>query len=179
MSIKSLDTVRNLPALITQIMGNPTYLNDLTAELDRHKGPFSKKHLLTITLWKLNRYPRLTPVTIRQLNDLKRRYSKRKAEECLRALLNTHGVGLAMSSTYLRFLLPQRFAIIDQRAYRVLYGKAMPTKHRIDDLTTLYFTYLQDLKEKSLAKGIPFHLADRILYDIDRRVNKSNNLQNY
>jgi hypothetical protein len=80
-----------------------------------------------------------------------------------------------MASTFLRFKNNNVFQIIDQRVYRLIYGKPLKvynrTEKNIHDSVELYFNYLDDLYEISATKGIPFFQSDRVLYKMDIRVN--------
>jgi hypothetical protein len=79
-----------------------------------------------------------------------------------------------MASTILRFLNPKTFQIIDDRAYRVLLPReakypSKPNKLTETYVTTsieVYFKYLDELHKVSSRK-LPFHMADRILYQLD------------
>jgi hypothetical protein len=96
------------------------------------------------------------------------------ARPTLEKLLRSSGVALPMASTILRFLNPNAFQIIDDRAYRVLLpGKpkypskpAKVTDHYVKTSIDLYFEYLDELHNVSSEK-LPFNLSDRILYKLD------------
>ncbi len=47
----------------------------------------------------------------------------------------------------------------------------------IDKQINLYFAYLEKLKQVCKRKNIKFSLADRILYMVDKRVNKKVNIK--
>ena len=96
--------------------------------------------------------------------------------EVLQRLLETKGIRLPMASTILRFKNPDVFQIIDQRAYRFVYGFELRlqdpnSKKIIENQIQLYFKYLHDLKDISLKTGWKFSELDRILYLRDKEMN--------
>ncbi|OII59456.1 hypothetical protein BIW19_00170 [Pseudomonas putida] len=94
----------------------------------------------------------------------------------LRKLLSSPGIRLPMASTILRFLNPNVFQIIDDRVFRVLLPghRRYPNKpvnggkldNYIKTSIDTYFNYLDAMHEVASEK-LPFHLADRILYQLD------------
>ena len=89
------------------------------------------------------------------------------------------GVGLPMASTFLRFRNKKVYQIIDQRSYRFLYGEVLVLKSNIENQIKLYLSYLVDLREKCNELNIPFENADRVLYLLDKNLNKGVNLKGY
>ena len=90
-----------------------------------------------------------------------------------------------MASTILRFKNPFLYQIIDQCVYRILYeGKRLKLsdlsseRNRADQID-LYIKYLNDLKLTCINLKISFEKAYRILYMVDKRVNKNHKLTNY
>jgi thermostable 8-oxoguanine DNA glycosylase len=81
-----------------------------------------------------------------------------------------------MASTILRFKNPILFQILDKRVYRIIYGEQFPKTTKIDVLIRHYFSYLKKLQEVCKEKKIPFELSDRILYELDKKINKGINL---
>ncbi len=82
-----------------------------------------------------------------------------------------------MASTILRFKNPNIYQIIDQRVYRIIYGKtyesnASKTEQKIKQKINTYINYLQDLRIVCKKYNIDFYHSDRILYDLDRIHNK-------
>ena len=77
-----------------------------------------------------------------------------------------------MASTILRFRNPNVYQIIDQRAYRVIYGKPLPNSQNAEKNITLYFKYLCAIHIICKKKGVDFKTADRILYMLDKDVNR-------
>lgn len=160
------------------------YQKKLTTKLDDIKGDFNQSTINEIVLWKINRYAGLDQETFNLLNNLPERFDPERTREILRLLINTPGIQLPMASTILRFKNPKAYQIIDQRAYRVLYGTELKisnnrTKNNIEYQIDLYFKYLVRLKEVTLKLGIPIEKADRILYLEDKELNKKKKLKNY
>lgn len=152
---------------------------ELTEKLDAlNAKDFDHQALLEIVLWKLNRFPRLEPSLLDELKGMGNFKPKahREAEAVLRKLLASPGIRLPMASTILRFLNPEVFQIIDDRAYRVLrpgeplYPSKPANGASLDRYLTnsvdIYFKYL-DAMHEIVSERLPFNLADRILYQLD------------
>ena len=168
------------------LTGDEAYYIDLIADyiestvLEATEKDFNQSILNEIVLWKVNRYALFDDETLMLLNSIKKTdtsFEVNNVRELLIMLLNTKGVRLPMASTILRFKNPDLFQIIDQRVYRILYGKEFEISTYISDASiekqvSLYFTYLNDLKEKCQEYKIPFSLSDRILFMADKDVNK-------
>jgi len=99
----------------------------------------------------------------------------------LRSLLDKKqkGIRLPMASTILRFRNKNIYQIIDQRAYRFLYGEDLKLKGDVDSQIDLYLSYLEKLRIKCDDSKIPFENADRIFYLLDRDLNKQVDLKGY
>jgi hypothetical protein len=166
---------------------NYDYLPQITPMLDAYDGDFDQVIVNKVVLWKVNRYPIIDDALLKDLNRI------RKADESimpgalktvLLKLLKCHGIQLPMASTILRFKNPTLFQIIDQRVYRLIYGKKLklPGSYNITNckkLADLYIQYLKDLRAKCDELDIPFEKADRILWMADKRINKDMPLDNY
>jgi len=176
--MKKLYDSEVLPKLLDDIAkakNSYNYQPELTKKLDAHVGDFTETTLLEIVLWKLNRYPTLTPGLIAGINDLRKDYSEEKAKKLLRTLLDEphKGFDLPMASTVLRFACPDRLQIIDQRVYRFITNEdKLKLPFNIDKKVDLYFEYLKTLKAVCGKYGIDFKEADRILYQLDKMHNK-------
>ena len=135
---------------------------------------FNENTLNEIVLWKVNRYPEVNQEVLDKINDLRRSYSEEKGKEVLKLLLGKKGFALPMASTVLRFALPQRFQIIDQRVYRLIIPgvKELKIPTNEDQQVDFYFDYLENLKATCNKYGISFEKADRILYEVDKLENK-------
>ena len=151
------------------------YQRQLTAKLDQRTGPFHQNVINEIVLWKVNRYAAISKPTLELLNSISgQKRNSDLTRRILADLLQTKGIRLPMASTILRFRAPQLNQIIDQRAYRLLYGtdlKLNNARKHIESNIDLYEQYLHDLGNLCKLKKIPFHLADRVLYQADKRIN--------
>lgn len=154
---------------------------ELTSILDNIDNDFDQSIINQIVLWKVNRYSQLHESTLLLLNQINKHdliLNADLTEEILRNLLSTKGIQLAMASTILRFKNPNIYQIIDQRVYRLIYGKIMPKYFSsIDVQIELYLEYLEKLREVCNHKQIDFILADRILYDLDKKYNKDEKIK--
>ncbi len=151
----------------------------LTKKLDGLAGAtFDQEIINEIILWKVNRYAELDDKTLTLLNSIQPEESELNIDltvEILQNLLKTKGIRLPIASTILRFKNPQDYQIIDQRAYRYLYGEELnlnaPTIKNIDSQIKLYIRYLHDLREMTQNTGWDFSMLDRILYWKDIQLN--------
>lgn len=148
---------------------------DLTKKLDGIAGKtFDQEIINEIILWKVNRYAELNDQALTLLNSIRPESVELDVsltQELLQNMLNTRGIRLPIASTILRFKNPNIYQIIDQRAYRFLYGEELnlqaPTKTNIDSQIKLYIQYLNDLKGVALKTKWDFSQLDRILYAKD------------
>lgn len=130
-----------------------------------------------IVLWKLNRRPQINEKVIEAIYKLEviktpiEAIDSELTRDVLMLLLNSRGMKLPMASTVLHFYYPDIFPIIDQRAYRELYGKEYPnTKGKNQKLIDLYVQYIIDCNNfhQEMCPEIPFSKLDKILYQIDK-----------
>ena len=177
--LKKLENINNLQEALKTAENKYRYQKDLTNQLDSYHESFTELHFFKIVLWKLNRYPEIASDTIEILNKLKISYTEEAAKECLVHLLKIKGCDLPMASTLLRFLMPQKFQIIDQRAYRILYGEELKYSSLMNKKIEVYFNYLVRLREEADRFNIPFEKSDRLLYSLDKMFNKDVPLKNY
>jgi len=152
------------------------YQPELTGKLDGIGDQcFTQALTNEIVLWKVNRYVRVNQKLIDELNLLTefKNGEHRQGIKALNMLLETHGVDLPMASTLLRFRNPQVFQIIDQHAYRAVYGSKYPlyTGSPKDRKITTYFDYLDQVIELCRSKSMEFSTSDRLLYEFDKRHN--------
>jgi len=147
----------------------------LTSKLDTHIGEFSELTVLEIVLWKVNRYPELNPDILKEINSLRLLYDEEQARIVLKELLVLRGFDLAMASTVLRFACPHQCQIIDQRVLRFIRQDVGRIKipFNKDKKVVFYFEYLKELTEICTQFSIPFIMADRIFYQIDKHANKN------
>ena len=87
-------------------------------------------------------------------------------------MLQVKGVKIAMASTILKMFFPETFPIIDQRAYRELYGKELPTfygKNANKKYVELYIKYIKDCYSynEKVCPNIKFEDVDKVLYQLD------------
>lgn len=159
------------------------YQKELTVKLDKTKSQFNQELLNEIVLWKVNRYALFNSTLINEINTISswKVLNKEKTRKILTSLLKTKGVQLAMASTILRFRNPNIFQIIDQRAYRVIKGdplklsqiKETSRETTINKQIDVYIEYLEEIREKCKKLDVDFDDADRVLYIIDKNINKS------
>ncbi len=157
------------------------YLPEITNLLDGLRGKdLTRENIHQIREWKTNRPSEITDETLDNLNKLKslRKLDEAKTRDVLTDLLSTGGVGLPMASTYLRFLNPSVYQIIDERAFRAAYDfEPVDNYKNVKDNGTLidiYIDYLNKLYEieKYGYHGyrVQFEDLDRFLYDFDKFV---------
>ncbi len=176
-TIKTIDDFQ--PSEIMKYKSAYNYQNELTEKLDKLEADFDQNIINEIILWKLNRYAKLDPETLDLINQIDRKAQTKNDEltkKILRNLLTTKGIGLPMASTILRFANPKVYQIIDQRVYRLIMGEELKLNGKKDTeikhLIEKYLHYLNKLKKISNDKEIPFKQSDRILYAMDKVVNK-------
>jgi thermostable 8-oxoguanine DNA glycosylase len=161
------------------------YQTSLTSKLDELDSDFNQETINEIVLWKLNRYAAIDKETFTLLNQIKKSDTDIKPEligSIFLKLLGREqkGIRLAIASTILRFKNPKIYQIIDQRAYRFLYGKELKySDNDINEQICLYLDYLQKLKQVCKEHNIDFEIADRILYTMDRTYNPDEKLVGY
>ncbi|MCS3801454.1 hypothetical protein [Niastella sp. OAS944] len=153
----------------------------LTPKLDQsHTQNFTQELINEIVLWKVNRYANLTAEIFDLLNSNLLRGNELDLEFTklvLKELLKMPGIRLPMASTILRFRNPNVYQIIDQRAYRLLFGKELrvtdPRNDKvIDQQIILYLDYLEKLRATAYEYSWQFSEMDRILYILDLKYNK-------
>ncbi len=161
---------------LNQFLHEYRYQPDLTARLDALETlQFTQALINEIVLWKINRFVQVDDELLRRIENVKglHRGEHRNAESVIDSLLAVHGIGLPMASTLLRFRNPSAFQIIDQHAYRAVYGskfsiyQSTPPKKQIG----IYFDYLDELIALCGRKKIKFEAIDRVLYQFDKDIN--------
>jgi len=163
------------------------YQESLTKKLDCFSNNFDQAVINEIVLWKVNRYAEMPNETLSLINSISNVVSTIDIEltqKVLRNLLCVSGVQLPMASTILRFKNPSLYQIIDQRVYRILTGEELKLKSyksasNIDLQIELYLNYLTLLRVEAQRLNIPFNIADRVLYNVDKRINKDKALLRY
>lgn len=172
--MKKLQDLSDLTEAFITADKDYNYQPQLTAKLDNNSGDFSEMTLLEIALWKINRYPTITQDLLDDINYLRKSYSDKKARNLLRKLLDLKGFDLPMASTVLRFAVPDKLQIIDQRVYRFITPNedCLNIPYNKDQKVELYFSYIERLNSICNDYDIPFSKADRILYQLDKILNK-------
>jgi thermostable 8-oxoguanine DNA glycosylase len=175
--IKIDDASENWEQNLKEAKNKYKYQPELTPELDNNSEDFSYTTILEIALWKVNRYPTVTDELIDALNKVRKEPSRENAELVLDLLLSDEyrGYDLPMASTLLRFAAPNYFQIIDQRVYRFIHPEkdSLKLPNTKEEKISLYFKYLDDLHVVCERHAIDFKEADRILYQMDKNLNKS------
>jgi len=97
-------------------------------------------------------------------------------KDIVTSLLKIKGCALPMASTVLRFKNPNIYQIIDQRVFRIVTGKELrmnKQSQKSELLVGKYIEYLAELRKACQRIDIDFKESDRILFNVDRRINKS------
>jgi len=162
---------------LSEFLNGYEYQPKLTPKLDDLEGVnFTPELVNEIVLWKVNRYVSLDDDQLHRIDALAtlKPGEHRAAGSILRELLDTHGVDLAMASTFLRFRNPSVFQIIDRHAYRAIYGPEhkMQTTKALKKIE-IYFAYIDDLRRLCESKHLRFETVDRVLYVFDKKKNGS------
>ena len=147
---------------------------ELTEKLDNFNLDFNQELINEIVLWKINRYVKLSSITLDLINKIDKKSNEVNpglTGEILLNLLQTKGIRLPMASTMLRFKNPNIYQIIDQRVYRVIYGIELKLRTNLNENILQYLEYLTDLRKVCNDFQIPFSESDRILYEYDKQVN--------
>ncbi len=188
------------------------YQLSLTKKLDGPTEAINQQWINEVVLWKVDRFAEVEKDVLDLLTDLKdlpelneanAKDIEDKTSVVLCKLLKVKGIKLPMASTILRFVNPKLYQIIDQRAYRELYGgilyseglenainlrkgesKKLRKIDRLDVISQFYLDYLVKLHAHCAAHSeIPFHMADRILYLADKqkhpKKDKASNLKGH
>lgn len=156
-----------------------SYLPDVTARLDEHSGEIDEAFVKDVVLWKLNRFPDVDEQLLSKLRQLPRdahAISESHISDVVQSLTRRRGFGLPMASAVLRFINREAFQIIDRRAYRVLTGKNYREPKSPKAKADYYLNYLSCLCDLCQRVPIKFSQADRVLYELDKRVNKNTTL---
>lgn len=173
-------TISNINIQLTEY--NYDYQSELTSKLDTLSGDFNQSIINEIILWKINRYAKIDDEALFYLNKINnndRKINVSLTRKVLEKLLLTKGIRLPIASSILRFKNPSLYQIIDQRAYRLINDDELKLPSSIENQIDLYLAYLSKLRDVCKNKNIPFKDADRVLYEIDKKVNKKIKLKNY
>ncbi len=164
------------------------YQEELTKELDAFKGDFNQSTINEIVLWKVNRYSSIPDEVFELLNKIDSdsfEMNRELTNDILKELLLIKGIQIPMASAILRFRNPNIYQIIDQRVYRVIYPDEVlkisysKSARNSSKQIKMYFEYLSKLHVVCTKLKIPFSKSDRVLYEVDKRINKDESLLNY
>lgn len=146
-------------------------------ESDGTKTQVNQDIINEIVLWKINRATDIDDELLQKIRDLNistpdEIINNQTVVEIINQLLMCKGVGIAMASTILKMFHPELFPIIDQRAYRTIYCKNMPSYYSKDanrKYIELYSDYIVECLRfnKSECPEIEFENIDKLLYQID------------
>lgn len=150
---------------------NYKYQDDLTSKLDEISTDFNQEIINEIVLWKVNRYAKLDIECINLINQINKdsqTLDTKITEEILTLMLHTQGIRLPMASTILRFKNPNIYQILDQRVYRIIYGRQLKLSTSVQRSIAQYLDYLIELKKVCSLYKIHFNKSDRVLYEYDK-----------
>jgi len=171
---------------IENLLNEFAYQQTLTKKLDElskdHNIDFDQEIINQIVLWKVNRFAEFDEEVLNQLNKINyysNEFDNKLTKSILTLLLDRKGVGLPMASTILRFKNPRLYQIIDQRVFRVIYGEILNLPHNLNSQIDLYLKYLTDLRKVCNTNHIKFEDSDRILFELDKKLNKQVSLNGY
>ncbi len=137
-----------------------------------HNDKVSVEDLRRVALWKIGRVLDIDDETLQSLRDLVAdqdlQLDSPSVLETITNLLTCRGVGMPMASSFLKFLRPDIFPIMDVRAYRALTGKKLYSYQYSIELYINYSGKLHDI-----AKELDMKLSDvdEQLYLFDKEFN--------
>lgn len=171
-----LKTLKDIDTYMDFNKYNFLFQEELTPKLDSYDNDFDQEIINEIVLWKVDRYALVEENTLNLLNKISKHdniIDEELTEKLINSLINIKWIKLPMASTILRFKNPNIYQIIDQRVYRIIYWKELKLSTlKNKDAYKLYIKYLKDLKNICNDKNIDFSLSDRILYLLDKDINK-------
>lgn len=136
------------------------------------EAPIRSEDLHRAALWKLNRIIEIPDEVLQALEAVRKKESLHHRDDdavhLLESLVACQGVGYPMASTFLKFVHPDVFPIIDVRAYRALYGQRLQS-HQHN--TERYLTYVDRCCEISAMSSKPLSEIDEQLYLFDKAHN--------
>ncbi len=159
------------------IYEDETEINERIASANNSDYRENRDIINKIVLWKMNRTPEVSDEVIDAIYSLSEIASPEEAaqsertREVVEKLLMSKGMKLPMASTVLHFYFPNLYPIIDQRAYRELYGIEYPRSIiKVEKLVDIYVKYIIDCRNYHQKKcpQIPFSKVDKLLYQLDK-----------
>lgn len=154
-----------------------TEIMDRISKVDKSDYRENKDIINEIVLWKMNRRPQVEEALIDAIYELEIIKTPLEAVESkltarvVEMLLLSKGMQLPMASTVLHFYYPEIYPIIDQRAYRELYGEEYPKYiTNVETLMKIYTNYIVDCYQyqQERCPEISFSKIDKILYQLDK-----------
>ena len=159
------------------VYDDETEIMDRISKVDKADYRENKDIINESVLWKMNRKPQIAEKlidAIYSLDVVKTPLEAAKSElttQVLELLLLSKGMQLPMASTVLHFYFPSIYPIIDQRAYRELYGEEYPKYiTKVETLVKMYMKYISDCYQyqQKQCPEIPFAKIDKVLYQMDK-----------
>ena len=159
------------------IYDDETEIMDRISKVDKSDYRENKDIINEIVLWKMNRRPQVDEKVIDTLYGLDCIRTPLEASESeltarvVEMLLLSKGMQMPMASTVLHFYFPNVYPIIDQRAYRELYGEEYPKyTTKVEILVKMYMKYIRDCYEyqQKQCPEVPFAKIDKVLYQMDK-----------
>ena len=159
------------------VYDDETEIMDRISKVDKADYRENKDIINESVLWKMNRKPQIAEKlidAIYSLDVVKTPLEAAKSElttQVLELLLLSKGMQLPMASTVLHFYFPEVYPIVDQRAYRELYGTDYPKNTtKVETLVKLYVNYISDCYQyqQERCPEICFEKIDKVLYQLDK-----------
>jgi len=159
------------------IYDDETEIMDRISKVDKSDYRENKDIINEIVLWKMNRRPQVDEKVIDTLYGLDCIRTPLEASESeltarvVEMLLLSKGMQLPMASTVLHFYFPDVYPIIDQRAYRELYGEEYPKyTTKVETLVKMYMKYISDCYkyQQKQCPEVSFAKIDKVLYQMDK-----------
>ena len=159
------------------IYDDETEIMDRISKVNKSDYRENKDIINEIVLWKMNRRPQVDENVIENLYGLDILGTPLEAAESeltaqvVELLLLSKGMQLPMASTVLHFYFPSIYPIIDQRAYRELYGEEYPKYiTKVETQVKMYMKYISDCYQyqQKQCPEIPFAKIDKVLYQMDK-----------
>lgn len=163
---------------------NFKYQEELTKKLEGYDFDIINQEIINeLVLWKVNRFCKIDDGFISLLSKAKtiQRNEYDVIESLVSEILDLRtqikGFDLPMLSSFLRFINPNTFQIIDKRAYRFAFGHEENYSNKTNDKKAfIYRKYLETISNIAKEKHLSFNLMDRYLYQMDKENNKGLNI---
>jgi len=140
---------------------------------DRSYEHITIEDLRRIALWKLSRIVDVPDSLIERMRAMatttELTVDSDQSRLIITDLIACDGVGFPMASSFLKFIRPDVYPIIDVRAYRALTGKRLRSnQYNLD----LYLEYVRRIQDIANDLKIPLSIVDEQLYCFDKELNK-------